>query len=306
MNVADVLRRNVMGVWGERGQGWLRDLPLLVDQLAREWRLELEQPFPLTFHWVHGVRRDDGTPAVLKLGVPGSDHQAVEAAALMAWSGRGAVELLAQDADRGALLLRRARPGQPLRELVPGNDAEATAVVAQVMKRLHGAAAPPRGIPPLTDVRSSFTAYLAAHVDAGPLPRPLVEQALGLFDDLTASSPTSVLLHGDLHHDNVLRDESSESGWVAIDPHGWVGDPGFDVGPMLYNPHLGDRSEELVRLVPARVDQLQDELGMDPDRIVAWGFVAAALSEVWSSEDTPDYTPTRALDVALLLKRRLT
>jgi streptomycin 6-kinase len=258
----------------------------------------------MTFHWVGAVRRDDGAPAVLKLAVPGSNHQAVEATALRAWSGRGAAELLAHDADRGVLLMRRARPGRPLRHLVPDRDAEATTVLRRVMRRLHEAPVPEGGVPPLTDVRSSFTDYLAVHPGAGPLPRSLVEQALGRFDELTASAPASVLLHGDLHHDNVLSDETSESGWMAIDPHGRIGDPGFEVGTLLYNPDPSDRSDELLRLVPCRVDQLADELGMQRDRVVGWGFVAATLSEVWSTEDSLAYLPTRALDVARLLESR--
>lgn len=305
VNVPEELRRNVMGVWREHGQEWLHDLPVLVEEVTREWRLELEQPFPMTFHWVGAVRRHDGTPAVLKLAVPGSDHQAVEVAALRAWTGCGAVELLAHDADRGALLLRRAMPGRVLTDFVPDRDADATAVMASVMRRLHAAPVPLRGIPALTEVRSSFTAYLVSHTDAGPLPRALVEHALHLFDELTASSPTSVLLHGDLHHDNVLSDARSEGGWVAIDPHGWIGDPGFEVGPLLYNPDPGDRSGELLGLVPARVDQLANELGIEPDRVAGWGCVAGALSAVWSTETAQDYVPTRALDVALLLESRL-
>jgi streptomycin 6-kinase len=301
-DVPAALARNAVEVWGDVGRRWLDDLPLLVDETLRGWSLRLERPLTMTFHWVAAVRRDDGTPAVLKLAVPGSDHQAVEAVVLGAWDGRGAVPLLAHDPDRGALLLGRARPGRMLRELVPHRDEEATAVAAQVIKRLHGAPVPDGGVPRLEDARSSFVRHLAEHPATGRLPRQLVEHALGLFDDLVGSAPTSVLLHGDLHHDNVLSDDASASGWVAIDPHGWVGDPGFDVGPLLYNPDPPERSEALLRLVPARVDQLADALSLPRERVVAWGFVMGVLSELWSAEDTTDHVPGRPLDVALLLQ----
>jgi streptomycin 6-kinase len=297
------LKRNVIGAWGDRGADWLARLPMLVDEVLDRWSLRVAAPLSMTFQWVAAVRRDDGTPAVLKLGLPRADHQTVDAAALQAWAGHGAVSLLAHDPERGALLLQRAEPGRRLRELTPHRDDQATAVLAGVMTALHRGPVPSRGIPALTEVRSSFTAQLVAHT-SGPLAQPLVQHALGLFEELTASSPTSVLLHGDLHHDNVLSDDRSEARWVAIDPHGWIGDPGFEVGPMLYNPDPGDRSDELLRLVPARIDQLADEVGIERERVVAWGFVAAVLSEVWSAEDTLDYAPTRALDVALLLEPR--
>jgi streptomycin 6-kinase len=303
--VPDTLARNAAGAWGDRGRRWVSELPRIIDELLCRWSLRFEEPLTMTFHWVAAVSRDDGTPAVLKLGVPGSDHQPVEAATLTAWAGRGAMALLEHDPDRGALLLRRARPGRMLRELVPARDEDATDIAAGVMRLLHAAPVPHSGVPALTDARSSFVRYLLAHPTESALPRRLVEHALGRFDDLVISGPASVVLHGDLHHDNVLSDDTSPTGWVAIDPHGWVGDPAFEIGPFLYNPDPAARSEELLRLVPGRIECLAHALGVLLDRALAWGFVTAVLSEVWSTEDSTHYAPGRALDVALLLERQL-
>jgi streptomycin 6-kinase len=302
--IPPALARNAVGVWGEDGRRWLEDLPRIVDDVLRRWSLRLEHPLPMSFHWVGAVTASDGSPAVLKLAVPQSDHQAAEAGALRAYAGRGAVLLLAHDPESGALLLRRAAPGQMLRHLVPDRDEEATAIAADVMRDLHAAQVPDAGVPPLTNARSSFVRYLTEHAHDGPLPRRLVEHAVRLFDDLVASASTSVLLHGDLHHDNVLSDEQSASGWVAIDPHGWVGDAGYDVGALLYNPDPDVRSDALLRLVPARVEQLADGLGLPVERVVAWGFVMAVLSEVWTVEDGGE-AAGRPLDVARLLEPRL-
>ena len=124
----------------------------------------------------------------------------------------------------------------------------------------------------------------------------MAEQARDLLLDLTRSRDAAVLLHGDLHHDNVLRPER-DRGWVAIDPHGWVGDPGFEVGPLLYNPLRTDPAE-LVRLPPSRLEAYADGLGQPLDRLRAWGFVAAALSQVWSCEDggAPEAGPGAVAD----------
>jgi streptomycin 6-kinase len=296
--------RNVVGVWDDDGRRWLAQLPRVIDEVLGRWSLRLERPLPMSFHWVAAVTRDDGTPGVLKLAVPGSDHQPVEAAALHAYAGRGAVRLLAYDPDCGALLLRRAVPGRMLRHLVPGRDEDATAIVGSLIRQLHAAPAPDAGVPPLTNARSSFVRYLAEHADDAPLPRRLVSRALGLFDELVASAGEPVLLHGDLHHDNVLSDAQSAAGWVAIDPHGWVGDAGYDTGAMLYNPDPDVRSDALLRLVPARIEQLADGLGLPVERVVAWGFVMALLSEVWTVQDGGD-AGRRPLDVARLLEPRL-
>jgi streptomycin 6-kinase len=115
------------------------------------------------------------------------------------------------------------------------------------------------------------------------------------------------VLHGDLHHDNILR--ATREPWLAIDPHGIVGDPGYELGALLFNPDPDNRDEALTALVPSRVEQLADELSAPIDRVVAWGFVKAMLSDVWSTEPwspSADWSPiSRALDVARMLLPRL-
>jgi streptomycin 6-kinase len=298
-----VLVRNAGEAWGDAGRRWIAELPSLLDAVAGEWGLEVGPVYDLSFHWVCRVRRPDGSPAVLKLGPAGPGHLAVEAETLAAYDGAGAVRLLAYDETRGALLLEAAEPGTLARELVPGRDLVATAALITVMRRLHAAPAPSTVVSLATRDRRSFDGYLRRHPDHGPLPRRLVERARTLHSELSTSASAAVLLHGDLHHDNVLR--ARREPWLAIDPHGVVGDPGYEVGAMLYNPQPDNRDPALLDLVPARIEQLADGLGLPVERAVAWGFVQAVLSEVWTTEGggTPG---SRALDVALQLEPRLT
>jgi streptomycin 6-kinase len=294
------LARNATIAWGADGERWLAALPRLLDDLARDWQLRLGPPYELSFNWVTAAWTADGTPAVLKLGPPEPGHLAVEASALAAYDGQGAVRLLARDDERGALLLERAEPGTMARTRVPDLDVIATAALISVMHQLHQAPLPATGVPDLeADRRLDFEGYLRAYPGEGPLPRAMVSRALGLLTELTASAPRLVVLHGDLHHDNVLR--AQREPWLAIDPHGVIGDPGAEVWPMLSNPDPDNRDPALLRLVPSRVEQLADGLGIPHERVVAWGFVGNVLSEVWNVEGT-GVACSRALDVALLLE----
>lgn len=317
-----MLARNVVQTWGDDGDRWLSDLPGILRAVARGWELTVGAPYELSWHYVVEATRGDGTHAVLKLGVPGDASLAAEAAALAAFGGRGAVRPLRVALDRGALLLERVAPGWRARDLVPDRDAEATSAAVGVIRRLHeppfgsaasGSAASggadPGGeassgtLPDLLDQARAFDRYVAAHGSAGPLPLDLVVRAGGLMRELCASAPRRVVLHGDLHHDNILR--GTREPWLAIDPHGAVGDPGYEVGALLYNPDPENRDEALTALVPARVERLADELAMPVERVVAWGFVKAVLSDVWSAEGwspAANRSPiSRALDVARLL-----
>jgi len=235
--------------------------------------------------------------------VPGADHLPVEAATLECWAGAGAARLLAYEPEWGALLLERADPGTPASALVPGRDAEATAAILDVMRRLHAAPVPDGILPDLESQGAAFAAHLRAYPGDDPLPRQLVERAGRLFDELCASAPSRVVLHGDLHHDNVLRAEREP--WLAIDPHGVVGDPGYEAGSMVHNPDPDRRDDELLPLVPARVEQLADGMRQPVERIRAWAFVKAVLSEVWTAEGDGSEVGGRALGVAFHLSPRL-
>ncbi|WP_165945776.1 aminoglycoside phosphotransferase family protein [Micromonospora sp. KC606] len=305
--ITDELARNVVGVWGDDGVQWLADLPSILRELARDWDLTIGAPYDLSYHYVTAVTCGDGTPAVLKLGVPTGTSLAEEAPALAAFAGRGAVRLLRAELDRGALLLERITPGWRARDLVPDRDAEATSAAVSVMRHLHVPPPPGCQMPEALTQAKAFDDYVNVHGDAGPLPLDLVVRAGGLMRELCASATERVVLHGDLHHDNILR--ATREPWLAIDPHGIVGDPGYEVGALLFNPDPDDRNEALTALVPSRVEQLADELAMPVDRVVAWGFVKAVMSDVWSAEDwsvVTDRSPiSRALDIAYLLLPRL-
>jgi streptomycin 6-kinase len=307
--IIDELARNVVGIWGNDGARWLADLPSTVRALARDWDLTVGARYELSYHYVTAVVCGDGTLAVLKLGVPTGRSLAEEAPALAAFDGRGAVRLLRADLDRGALLLERITPGWRASDLVPDRDSEATSAAIGVMRRLHVPPPPGCRMPEaLAQAQAqAFDDYLTVHGQAGPLSLDLVVRASGLMRELCASATERVVLHGDLHHDNILR--ATREPWLAIDPHGIVGDPGYEVGALLFNPDPDNRDEALTALVPSRVEQLADELAMPVDRVVAWGFVKAVLSEVWSAEgwaSVADRSPiSRAHDVARLLLPRL-
>ena len=305
--VPDVLARNVVGAWGDDGARWLADLPRVLTDVAGDWDLTIGEPYDLSYHYVTAVTCGDGTPAVLKLGVPTGDSLRAEAPTLTAFDGRGAVRLLRAELDRGALLLEAAEPGWRARDLVPGRDGEATSAAVGVMRRLHVPPPPGSTMPELVAQANAFDTYASVHGDAGPLPLDFVVRAGALMRELCASATERVVLHGDLHHDNILR--AGREPWLAIDPHGIVGDPGYELGALLYNPDPDDRDEALTALVPSRIEQLADELAMPVDRVVAWGFVKAVLSDVWSAESWShgaDWSPiSRALDVARLLHQRL-
>ena len=219
-------------------------LETVAREVAAGWEVELGEPFTLA---LHSFAAPAGETAVLKV-VPDrhweSDH---EADALAHWGGDGAVQLLRHDRTRRAFLIERARPGRDISALP---DAEATAIAADVGRRLWR----PAGAP-FRRVVDELPRWLD---EAEGKLRAKAEQLLA-----TMEPHDDVLVHGDFHHHNILV---SARGHLAIDPQPFLGEPEYDVVPFLWNPlPIGVRPELLDQRIAAFA-----AAGLDEQRIRAW------------------------------------
>jgi streptomycin 6-kinase len=185
--------------------------------------------------------------------------------------------MLEADAVLGVMLLERLQPGKTLVEL--GDDREATGIAIAVMRQLWQPA-PERHPFPTVAKWAAGMGRMRVYFDGGtgPFPRRLVELAESLFAELIPSMEAAVLLHGDLHHGNILS--AQRHPWLALDPKGVVGEPAYEVGAFLRNPSPQPR-----RIQAWRVDQFSAELGLDRERVIGWGVAQAVLSAWWSIED---------------------
>lgn len=248
----------IRGVPG--GREWVDSLPDLVDECARRWSLELGDPYPGSYVSVVLPVIGGDEPAVLKVQFPHheSDH---EAEALRSWNGAGAVRLIDHDPGRHALLVERCEPGTHLSERDPS---EALDVLIGLLPRLWISVDGP--FRSLVDEAIEWADELRGlWVRAGrPFEESLVDAALAALESVIGSSHEAVLLHQDLHADNVLR--SSREPWLVIDPKPLVGDPAFSVAPIVRSFEMGHSRRDAVY----RLDRLTDELGLDRDRALAW------------------------------------
>ena len=131
----------------------------------------------------------------------------------------------------------------------------------------------------------------------GPLPAAVVDRAEREHAELVASSAPPVLLHGDLHHDNVL---SAGRGWLAIDPHGVLGEPAYETAGLLRNPLGFGRRPDAPRLLARRVPILAEAYGVDAERVRGWGRAHNVVSVIWSHQDGDGVDPDTLAVVAAL------
>ncbi|AIE84361.1 aminoglycoside phosphotransferase family protein [Fimbriimonas ginsengisoli] len=250
--------------------------PENLESIAQRWHLSLGEPFGnLSYNYVLRAIRSDGTSVVLKLGKPGPEFRS-EACALEHFAGRGAVRLIEADIEAGAMLLEHLTPGDML---TSRSEEESIAIAADVMRNLWRAAPDSDAFP---DLRR-WTAGLGRLRETfdggcGPFPAHAVDRAERLREELLASEGEQVLLHGDLHHANILS--STREAWLAIDPKGVVGEREFELPSFLVNPR-----QETREVLDHRVRAFCEILSLDLERAISWSIVFGVLSSWWGYED---------------------
>ena len=258
-------------------QAWLGRLPDTLRELQRSWFLTLQAPFDseeVSCSYVASVVRADGTPAVLKIGMPHMEGEH-EIHGLRFWDGNPTVRLLMADDNLNAMLLERCEPGTTLRVLP---ECEQDKVVVRLLNRLWRSPSTQHPFRALSSLTAYWSNETLAHVEDW-LDKGLVQEGLGLFEQLPPSAPVEVLLATDFHAGNVLR--AKREPWLVIDPKPFVGDPAYDATQHLFN------CQERLRSNPDRtIRRFSDLLGVDYERVRLWTFARAAAEprDDWNSD----------------------
>lgn len=130
----------------------------------------------------------------------------------------------------------------------------------------------------------------------------LMAAAQELYAEISSDAGEPMLLHGDLHHDNILR--SGDGRWKVIDPQGVIGAPFLECGRFLQNHVLWDEGDPDPGTVAGAVAFVADRLGRSQRRIASALFVIHLLSVCWSLEMDcePDGLRAQTLQCSSLLE----
>jgi streptomycin 6-kinase len=281
---------------GEAPMRWLDRLPAAVERAAAHWSLRLEGPFPdLSYNYVAPATLPDSTPAVLKLCFPDPDGDFLhEEAATRAFNGHKCVRLIDSDLEESALLLERLEPGTMLHDLE--DDIAETSIAASVMRGLWRP-------PPLEHEFPKAIEWIADARRPSAMPGrkqafPWIEAALASTREFAAAASEPLLLHGDLHHYNILA--AAREPWLAIDPHGVIGHPAWELAPFLITNLERFPRDDWPSVIRRRADQLSEELSLDREEVYAWNATRALQCAFWSLRDD-----TRTWDAAVVCAQEM-
>lgn len=271
-------KTNITSIYGDKGKAWLKALPKLVEEISVKWHLsDLQEVGNLSYNYVLSGFQG-AQPIILKLAFDGEGlHR--EADALRTFAGFGAVNVLAE--QDGALLLERAIPGTPLKDSFSKGDQRALQIACQVAQKLHHAPMPEKLFPSIHEwhkaldhdpefIADRTTEDIQAHLTA------YLEKARGLRDKLLKKHPSElVLLHGDLHPENILQ---NGEGWMVIDPKGVIGSPIHEVWAFIMDFETDTQF-------------IVDFFAFDLQEVREWYFVHLMLALCWNIEDGTSLTP---------------
>jgi streptomycin 6-kinase len=283
------------------GADWLDTLPGLVGELLDRWTLRHDGAARHGYAaLVLPVRREDGTPAALKITWPHREARD-EHRTLTLWSDGPAVRLLAADPTRWALLLERLTPDRDLGTVDP---ITACGVIGDLLRRLD------RPAPPWAERAGDHLLELAEDIDrlracegVQQFPRRLLDQGRATALELAAEPNVDArLLHTDLHQHNVLwRPDPGE--WVAIDPKPMAADPLLGLAPALWNQWPEAVAAVSTRAhLRRRLDVLCERAGLDRDRADAFALVRLVRNAVWDLQDPAPMTPDDSTQIVTIIK----
>jgi streptomycin 6-kinase len=272
LDLPDRVRQTVIA---DGNEAWLDELPGLVDSLARQWSLTIGSSLAGGHvALVVEVTLADGTPAVLKVGVPGRDVSQ-EGMALRLANGEGCARLLGEDVSRQALLLERL--GAPLYDIV-ADPVSRHSLLCDIAVRLWRPIGPDADLPTGAQLAEQYAEWLPRLWErtGRPCSPATVADALDCMDRRRAAHDdrSAVLVHGDIHEMNALQ--ASDGSYKLIDPVGLRAEPACDLGTIVRaTPDLGDD-------LRARTERLASRTGVEATAIWEWGTIHRVVSGVYA------------------------
>lgn len=254
---------------------------------TKKWQLEKIKPLPkspFTHNLLFSALSSTYNCAVILKIFPTRKDFIQEQRALEYFNGIGCAQLIDYDVEKKCLLIEEIKPGTQLSTLFPFEEETATDYAAHVIKKLHSKPLIASQFKHFPTIESWLDLLKTFKTDK--IPHTILEKAQNLSNKLLNSQSDLYLLHGDLHHENILQYNNS---WVAIDPKGVIGEQAYEFGAFIRNPIpalLEQRNPHEIML--KRAHHFSAIFGINEQRILEWSFVQAILAACWAIQDQSD------------------
>lgn len=277
MSLIKKLKDNIINMHGEEGSLWIKGLPNFIDEIVTKYNIvDLSPVNNMTFNYVASGNIDN-VPIILKYGMDKASLKK-ESTCIKAFSDHGGVRHFIEDDN--LIIMEKAMPGSTLKYCFPNDDDQAIKIMCDLIHKLHTASIPKENsFYYLKDLFQVFD-------EPNTLSSEILSKSQGLREKLLSNNHQQVLLHGDLHHDNILKNGND---YVAIDPKGFIGEPLFDVAAFIINP-MPDliKNINVKNIIINRISLCASLLDVSKQDISDWVYIKSVICLLWSQQDNLD------------------
>ncbi|AIF45684.1 aminoglycoside phosphotransferase family protein [Virgibacillus sp. SK37] len=288
MQIPQAFKTKISNVFGKGGEEWLTLLPERIDTYLHKWKLVNHGPVTnLSYNYVLNVTDIGGNPFILKIGVPNADF-ANEVHTVQIYNGKGCARIIKAVPEEGVMLLEQLQPGNMLDTLE--TEEEQIEQYVNVWRAIRRPI-PPQGKQPtplITNWFESLSTYRKTYTEGDRITEEHLLLAEQFIEEVNRTTKGAALLHGDLHHENILF--SKHKGWLAIDPKGVIGDEYYDTISFLINKLEGKANQRDV--LRYRVKRLSELLQLEEKRLLKAAVALSTLYACWAQEDNAEWEQT--------------
>lgn len=251
-----------------------------IEFYAIKWKLEIIQLVDyFSVNCIFICKSECFEGAILKICKP-CKEVLTEFNTLCEYNGRRFCKVFDSDIDNGAILEELIQPGIQLRDEKVLE--KRLSIFTSLYNHLHIEPANAELFPTYTEWVSRITDYMSKREDYKEL-YLYMKKAKDICLSLDFKYPKKMLLHGDLHHDNILLSNNGE--YKIIDPKGVIGDPIFDVPRFILNEQNDDISSEQNYLKTSKIIDFFEESLNIPNKIIKQCFfIEMAMANCWEVE----------------------
>ena len=274
LQIPEIVRTRAL-LHGNQGQGWIDALPATVASLAQDWNLQVGPVLSGgTDALVLACHTESGRDAVLKVVMPGLTPSNDQLRVLLAFQGRGYVEVLRHDEARNAMLLERLGPQLSELGLPTSGQIE---VICATLRETWTNSPDGHGFMTGAEKAESLAAFIADlwRELAGACSQRTVDIACDFAEARRAAfdPAASVLAHGDAHAANTLAVPGERGRFKFIDPDGLFIERAYDLAIPMREWGAELLAGDPVALGRRRCEQLAQLTGVEAEPIWQWGFI---------------------------------
>jgi streptomycin 6-kinase len=280
------LVKHISAICGHRGEAWFGELPRIIHELERQWSLKVLKPFPgIEFNFVAPAVLEDGIDAVVKISPPFERIEIhSEAKYLRVRGGQGAVELLAEDRDRRAILIEYAMPGEALFKCFSENPFRCVDPAIEVLRSILRP--PPPDMSDVDTLDNWF--YNFRRYRETDFPKRYAEKAFEIYERLSNQPDRTFYLHGDFHPGNVVT--ATRERFLAIDPKGIVGHIGYEISVFLNNLHWWQKKDpDIKAYLKNAIRQFAAAFDLNERELREWAYAGMVIGAWWNFDDMPEH-----------------